>query len=346
MNQEIETYLRIFTNHRQDDWPNWLPLAAFAYRNRVHSATGYSPFFMTHGHHPHTGMEVKSSVPNESAEQFASRMKAIQQRASEALVKAKDAMKRKYDQHKRESRNYQIGDWVYIDATHLRTDRPTKKFEDKRYGPFQMEKKVGAAAYQLKLPRNLQPRASIYALTPAMPGPAIHSASSAPSPHHNPRSETVPPSPTSDDTARTQDRPTVEAALVRAHPDEPRLINGSLLSNTTVPIALDQPFVPQTPRIRKRANITMTPSSLPIPPSPTKPKYGPIAPVRDSPNNPFIVNDPPMSATAKAEYRLSPPRTPLHPSTCSSLEPASTHHERAVHFEPPPSPTPLPRSRK
>ena len=153
MNQEIETYLRIFTNHRQDDWPNWLPLAAFAYRNRVHSATGYSPFFMTHGHHPHTGVEVKSSVPNESAEQFASRMKAIQQRASEALVKAKDAMKRKYDQHKRESRNYQIGDWVYIDATHLRTDRPTKKFEDKRYGPFQIEKRVGAAAYQLKLPR-------------------------------------------------------------------------------------------------------------------------------------------------------------------------------------------------
>ena len=108
---------------------------------------------MTHGHHPHTGVEVKSSVSNESAEQFASRMKAIQQRASEVLVKAKDAMKRKYDQHKRESRNYQIGDWVYIDATHLRTDRPTKKFEDKRYGPFQIEKKVGAAAYQLKLPR-------------------------------------------------------------------------------------------------------------------------------------------------------------------------------------------------
>ena len=77
MNQEIQTYLRIFVNHRQDDWVHWLPLAAFAYRNRVHSATGFSPFFMTHGHHPFTGVETKQDLINESAIQFAERMKKI-----------------------------------------------------------------------------------------------------------------------------------------------------------------------------------------------------------------------------------------------------------------------------
>lgn len=39
MNQELETYLRIYISHRQDDWSEWLHLAEFAYRNRVHSAT-------------------------------------------------------------------------------------------------------------------------------------------------------------------------------------------------------------------------------------------------------------------------------------------------------------------
>ena len=33
VNQEIETYLRVFINHRQDDWADWLPITEFAYNN-------------------------------------------------------------------------------------------------------------------------------------------------------------------------------------------------------------------------------------------------------------------------------------------------------------------------
>ena len=32
-NQEIEQYLRVFVNHRQDDWAEWLPLAEFCQSN-------------------------------------------------------------------------------------------------------------------------------------------------------------------------------------------------------------------------------------------------------------------------------------------------------------------------
>ena len=35
VNQEIETYLRVFINHRQDDWADWLPIAEFAYNNHI-----------------------------------------------------------------------------------------------------------------------------------------------------------------------------------------------------------------------------------------------------------------------------------------------------------------------
>ena len=70
MNQEIQTYLRIFINHKQDDWVKWLPLAEFAYRCCVHASTGMSPFFMTHGHEPNTGVETLKDGINESAKQF------------------------------------------------------------------------------------------------------------------------------------------------------------------------------------------------------------------------------------------------------------------------------------
>ena len=38
--QVLEHYLRVYCNHRQDDWPELLPMAAFAYNNSIHSSTG------------------------------------------------------------------------------------------------------------------------------------------------------------------------------------------------------------------------------------------------------------------------------------------------------------------
>src|SRR5260370_17493447 len=55
MNQEIETYLRIFINHHQDDWVDWLPLAEFSYNNHTHSSTHQTPFELNSGQHPHIG---------------------------------------------------------------------------------------------------------------------------------------------------------------------------------------------------------------------------------------------------------------------------------------------------
>jgi len=39
VNQELKQYLRVFTNHRQEQWPKWLAIAEFVYNNKVHSAT-------------------------------------------------------------------------------------------------------------------------------------------------------------------------------------------------------------------------------------------------------------------------------------------------------------------
>jgi len=44
VNQELEQYLRMFINHRQEQWPDWLGTAEFAYNNKVHSSTKISPF--------------------------------------------------------------------------------------------------------------------------------------------------------------------------------------------------------------------------------------------------------------------------------------------------------------
>ena len=44
MNQELEQYLRMFINHRQEQWPEWLGMAEFVYNNKVHTGTKVLPF--------------------------------------------------------------------------------------------------------------------------------------------------------------------------------------------------------------------------------------------------------------------------------------------------------------
>ena len=39
INQELEQYLRVFIDHRQEQWPDWLGMVEFAYNNKIYVAT-------------------------------------------------------------------------------------------------------------------------------------------------------------------------------------------------------------------------------------------------------------------------------------------------------------------
>ena len=152
INQEIEQYLRIYVNFRQNDWADWLAIAEFAYNDKVQASTGHSPFFVNHGRHPYKGSNPRVIARNESAQQFKERMGKVQEEVGASLKMAAETMKRFYDRTKGESIAYKKGDKVWLEATNITTKRPMKKLDDKRLGPFTIVDKVGKAAYKLKLP--------------------------------------------------------------------------------------------------------------------------------------------------------------------------------------------------
>ena len=55
VNQELEQYLRMFINHRQEQWPEWLRMAKFAYNNKTHSSTRTLTFKANYGQDPRMG---------------------------------------------------------------------------------------------------------------------------------------------------------------------------------------------------------------------------------------------------------------------------------------------------
>ncbi|GLB34315.1 putative retrotransposable element tf2 155 kda protein type 1-like [Lyophyllum shimeji] len=156
VNQELEQYLRVFCNERQDDWDDLLPEAEFQYNNHVHSATKFTPFMLDTGRNPRMGFEPRPlNSNNETANEFFERMKLAQEEAKAALAKAKDDMARYYDQRRIPAPEYKPGDRVYLDASDIQTTRPSKKLSHRYLGPYTIERQVGPLAYKLRLPRSM-----------------------------------------------------------------------------------------------------------------------------------------------------------------------------------------------
>jgi len=74
VNQELEQYLRMFIDHRQEQWPKWLGTAEFAYNNKAHSSTRTSPFKANYGQDPRMGFKRRKKRKYEGVEKFIEKM--------------------------------------------------------------------------------------------------------------------------------------------------------------------------------------------------------------------------------------------------------------------------------
>jgi len=77
INQELEQYLRVFIDHRQEQWPDWLGMAEFAYNNKIYTATKILLFKANYGQDPRMGFEERRKGEYKVAGKFVERIKKI-----------------------------------------------------------------------------------------------------------------------------------------------------------------------------------------------------------------------------------------------------------------------------
>jgi len=175
VNQELDQYLQLFVNERQDDWYDLLPLAEFQHNNHVHSATQHPPFLLDTGRLPHMGFEPQRNPSGlETVNEFTERMRTAIEEAKSAICKAQDDMKRYYDCRRTLAPVFNPGDKVFLDASDIWTMRPSQKLSHRRLGSFIVERRIGPMAYRLKLPhwmKQLHPVFNVVKLTPAPDDP-------------------------------------------------------------------------------------------------------------------------------------------------------------------------------
>jgi len=159
MNQELEQYLHMFINHRQEQWPEWLGTAEFAYNNKVHTGTKISPFKTNNGQHPRMGFEIRKKGRYKGAEKFVERMKEIQGEAKAALAKAQDDMKRYANRHRLEVAEYKVGDLVLLSTKDLKWQmigRQLEKLTERFVGPYKVKTIISSNAVKLELPSTVK----------------------------------------------------------------------------------------------------------------------------------------------------------------------------------------------
>ena len=150
MNQEVEQYLRFFTEHRQKDWPEWLAMAEFAINNKVHTATKISPFMANYGKELRMGGDIRKKGKVESVTEFAERMKKVYEEAEAALRKTQEEMKRYTDRGRKETEKWKKGDRVLLSTKDLVfKERLSKKLMERYVGPYAIEEVVSSNAVKL-----------------------------------------------------------------------------------------------------------------------------------------------------------------------------------------------------
>jgi len=159
MNQELEQYLRMFIDHRQEQWPEWLGTTEFAYNNKAHSGTKISPFEANNGRSPRMGLELRKKGKFEGAERFAKRIEEVQGEAKAALAKAQEEMRQYADRKRREAVEYKVGDLVLLSTRDLKwqmVGRSSEKLVEWFVGPYKIKAIISSNVVELELPTTVR----------------------------------------------------------------------------------------------------------------------------------------------------------------------------------------------
>jgi integrase-like protein/chromodomain-containing protein len=143
-NQWVEQYLRIVTSASPEDWMSWLSIASAIHNNRWNDTTSLSPNQILWGHEAMLVPDNDFPTQNQTASDRMEDMKRNQQTAISALNKMAGKAPALSP--------YQVGDQVWLKATHLHLPYQSTKLAPKHHGPFSVTRVVSPVTFQLHIP--------------------------------------------------------------------------------------------------------------------------------------------------------------------------------------------------
>lgn len=160
INASMEQHPRLFVNHQQDDWVQWLPRAKLAVNNGTPESTTCTPFFAVQGMDPRMlfgGEPTKEQDHRHlNADQVQARMQQIHEHLWVGMRRSQAVHKEVANWGRIPALNIQLGTQHWLDTPHVQTTRPTQKLNWKKLGQFKVVCRISPYAYELELPASIR----------------------------------------------------------------------------------------------------------------------------------------------------------------------------------------------
>nr|CAD2147159.1 unnamed protein product [Meloidogyne enterolobii] len=142
-NGQCERYNRtladmISTTTRGKDWPQTLPLLAFAYNTSINSQVGETPFFIAHGWNARLPSENALNKPEKEYENMTIYARELKERMREAHNRVKNKLDLNVEKMKRLQKSIKTIDWNEGDLVLVKREEKGTKFDFKFRGPLQI----------------------------------------------------------------------------------------------------------------------------------------------------------------------------------------------------------------
>ena len=156
-NQTLETYLRQYINHEQNNWVEWLPIAQLAYNTAYHESIRTTPANANFGFTPDAYRDAHKKGPdNIKAMLTSEQLKQLHKKMKAELELVRQRMSRYYNQKRLKGPTFSEGDMVYLATKNITTKRPSKKLDYKYIGPYPVIKRISENNYELDLPSGVR----------------------------------------------------------------------------------------------------------------------------------------------------------------------------------------------
>ena len=125
-----------------------LPTTEFHHNSIPYSSTKVSPFSLLHGYEPRAYPPLgKTFLPA-----LENRLTTLEEARQEALAAHETAHRIMKEQNTQNFSPWKVGDKVWLEATNLHLNYPSRKLTPKQQGPFEISQVLSPLTYRLRLP--------------------------------------------------------------------------------------------------------------------------------------------------------------------------------------------------
>jgi len=145
-----------FVTKNQRNWCELVPYITYAYNTTIHTATGFSPFYLMHLRRARVPIELLIGTPSEAAYESedtyvtaaSERMRQAYALVREQLQAGFDKAKKRYDSRVKTAR-FAVGDFVWYFVPRIRQGL-NRKWQLANQGPCRIIRKINDVIFVIK----------------------------------------------------------------------------------------------------------------------------------------------------------------------------------------------------